>query len=150
VNNSYYTSGFIYSPKTNQILLLKDKKENGDLLWTTFTGNPCKEEDTILAFQKFISKLLGVNIKAKDIYSVYDYFVDEKNIHHYVFYAEVSSPRKLKHLKDECFCWVSFEETPKLKFQGRTKQDIIVGQRVINAKWRDDEASKQAVMGGEA
>jgi len=54
----------------------------------------------------------------------------------YVFYAEVKSPKVLNSLKQNSFSWVAFNETIKLLFSAHTKQDIIVGERVINAKWR--------------
>ncbi len=139
----FYTSGFIYSVKTHQILLPKfQQKDSTDFLWSTFVGESGDGEEAHVAFQRLISELLGLSLKAKNIYPIYDYFHDEKNKHNYIFYAEVKNPRVLNHLKGDAFSWVGFEEIAKLKFSGRAKQDIIVGQRVINAKWREDEAKK--------
>ena len=50
------------------------------------------------------------------------------------------------HRKD--FSWVGFGETNKLSFTPHSKQDVIVGERVINAKWRENEA-KNAEVGGQ-
>lgn len=57
-----------------------------------------------------------------------------------MFYAQVDSPKKLSHINKDTFYWVAFSETSKLPFAAHSKQDVIVGERVINAKWREDNA----------
>lgn len=89
-----------------------------------------------------MNKLLDLNLKTKDIYPIYDYFHDGRDKINYVFYAEVKSAKEFNNLKGDIFSWVTFSETSKLPFAAHSKQDIIVGERVINAKWRDDEAKK--------
>ncbi len=145
MHNSFYASGFIYSLKTHRILLLKAQQKDGiDFLWSTLGGESSEGEEAQTAFQRIVNKLLNLNLKVKDIYPIYDYFHDERDKNNYVFYAEVKNPQAFDSLKEDTFSWVAFGETSKLLFTAHTKQDVIVGERVINAKWRADEAKKTA------
>lgn len=146
MQTSFYASGFLYSLKTHQILLLKSQsKDSTDFLWSTLGGESGEGEETQAAFQRIISELLDLNLKTKDIYPVYDYFHDEKDKNNYVFYAEVKKTQEFDSLKDADLSWIAFGETSKLLFTPHSKQDVIVGERVINAKWRDDEARRNPV-----
>ena len=129
----FYASGFLYSLKTHKILLLQSP-------WSLLGGEGKEGEDAQETFQRIVSELLEVNLKMKQIYPIYDYFHDTLDKINYVFYAEVKNPRILKSLTENAFSWVSFSETVKLLFSPHTKQDVIVGQRVIDAKWRDSQA----------
>lgn len=104
------------------------------------SGESCEGEDAQATFQRIVSELLNLDIKEKNIYPIYDYFHDEKNKNNFVFYAEVKNSQDF----DCPFSWVGFNETSKLPFAPHSKQDVIVGERVIHAKWRDDEAKKTA------
>lgn len=140
VQTSFYASGFLYSPKLHKILLLKSQqRDSADFLWSTLGGECSGDEDAQAAFARIISELLDLNLKAKDIHPVYNYFHDEKNKNNFVFYGEV---KKLQDFKDDTFSWVSFHDTLKFLFSAHSKQDVIVGERVIHAKWREDEAKK--------
>lgn len=141
MQTSFYASGFLYSPKTHRILLLKSqKKDSTDCLWSTLGGESSGEEEAQAAFQRIINEQLDLDLKAKNIYPIYDYFHNEKDKPNYVFYAEVKKPQEFNPLKGDTFSWVAFTEISKFLFTDRSKQDVIVGERVINAKWRDDEA----------
>lgn len=111
-------------------------------LWSMLGGESINGEEAQTAFQRIINKLLNINLKIKDIYPVYDYFHNTKNKLNYVFYAEVGNTKSFDGLEGRDLSWFTFSETLKLPFTRQTKQDIIVGERVINAKWRDDEAKK--------
>lgn len=105
-------------------------------------GGESKEgEEAQITFQRIIYKLLDINLKLKHIYPVYDYFHNTRNKVSYVFYAEVGKT-KIFNASRGNLSWFTFHETLKLPFTAQTKQDIVVGERVINAKWRDDEAKK--------
>lgn len=104
------------------------------------TGN--KGEEAQVVFARIVNELLNLNLKVKNILPVYDYFHDTLNKINYVFYAEVKNPRKFDSRKVGTYCWVAFKETLKLPFTSHSKQDVIVGERVINAKWREEEAKK--------
>lgn len=109
-------------------------------------GEGGKGEEAQVAFQRIINGLLGLNLKAKDIYPIYDYFHDKRGEINYVFYAEIKNPSKLRFSQEDKFSWIGFDEISKLLFTARSKQDVIVGERVINAKWREAEARKLALF----
>ena len=142
---SFYASGFLYSLKTHQILLLKSQvKDSEDFLWSTFGGKSSKGEEAQATFQRIINKLLNINLKTKVIYPVYDYFHNTRNKLNYVFYGEVKHTKKFDPFMGGIFSWVTFDEISKLLFSVGTKQDVIVGERVINAKWREDNAKRSS------
>lgn len=143
VQTSFYVSGFLYNLKTYQILLLQSNQEKDvPIFWSTLGGDSIAGEDAQLTFQRIINKRLHILLKTKDIYPIYDYFHDTRNKLNYVFYAEIQDPTIFESLKKGNFSWFTFSETVKLLFTPQTKQDIVVGERVINAKWRDDEANR--------
>lgn len=142
MQTSFYASGFLYSLRTHQILLLKSP----DLLWTTIGGEVSEGEETQIAFQRIVNELLDLNLKTKDIYPIYDYSLDDQDKNNYVFYAEVKKPQEFNCLEEGTFSWVGFDEISKFVFTPRTKQDVIVGERVINAKSREDEAKREIVI----
>ena len=138
MQTSFYASGFLYSLKTHQILLLKTpQKDDIASLWSTLGGEGSEGEEAIATFQRIIQKLLNISLKKKDIYPVYDYFHSTRNKISYVFYAEVGKTKIFNASKKGILSWFSFHETLKLPFTTQTKQDLVVGERVINAMWRD-------------
>lgn len=136
----FYASGFLYDLKTHQILLLQlGPKDDISSVWSTLGGESKIGEEAQATFQRIVYKLLKVNLVKKQIYPVYDYFHDAHNKINYVFYAEVKNPKVFNSFKEKTFSWVAFGEIVKLLFSAHTKQDVIVGERVINAKWREDQ-----------
>lgn len=143
VQTSFYVSGFLYSLKTHQILLLSSQEKNDlPVLWSMMGGENNDGEEAQTTFQRIVQKLLDINLKVKHIHPIYDYFHNTRNKVNYVFYGEVGKTKNFNALKGGILSWVSFRETLKLSFTSQTKQDIVVGERVISAKWRDDEAKK--------
>lgn len=138
VQPPFYASGFLYSLKTHRILLVQT-----DLLWSTLGGEAGAGEEAQEAFARVINELLDLKLKTKNIYPIYDYFNDERAKNNFVFYAEVKNSKAFSSFKEGTFSWVAFNETSKLPFTAHSKQDVIVGERVINAKWRADEAKKE-------
>jgi len=90
MHKPFYASGFLYSLKTNQILLFQTPgKENEKTTLTTIGGEGKQKEDPQAAFQRIIKKLLNLDLKTKDIYPIYDYFQDDLKKDNFVFYAEL-------------------------------------------------------------
>ena len=140
MHNSFYASGFLYNLKTQQILLLQsEQKDDKDLKWTLLGGEGREGEQASDAFKRIVLEKLNINLKSKNIFPVYDYPQEKFNKINYVFYAEVKKTPKFGSQKNGTLSWVTFTETAKLPFYTQSKQDVIVGQRVINAKWRTDE-----------
>ena len=137
MHKSFYASGFLYSLKTHKILLLQsEQKDDQASVWSTIGGESKGGEDARATFQRIISELLNLNLKEKNIFPVYDYFHDKLDKINYVFYGEVGADEKFVSPKHNTFSWLGFAETIKLLFPAHTKQDLIVGERVVNAKWR--------------
>lgn len=105
-------------------------------------GEGMNGEESQAAFQRIVNKLLNINLKEKNIFPVYDHFHNTRNKLNYVFYVEIKSTKNLNGLKNRGLSWFTFNEALKLPTTAQTKQDIVVGERVINAKWRDNEAKK--------
>lgn len=124
-------------------MVQSQQKDSPDLLWSTLGGEAGAGEEAQEAFARVINELLDLKLKTKNIYPIYDYFHDARDKINYVFYAAVNSPREFTSLKKGTFSWVAFNEASKLHFTAHAKQDVIVGERVINAKWRADEAKKE-------
>lgn len=137
VHKSFYASGFLYNLKTQQILLLQSEKENtSDCNWSMLGGESKEgEEDAQLTFQRVVQERLNLSLKAKQIYPVYDYFHDQRDKINYVFYAEVNKTPNFA-AQGGVLTWVTFTEILKFPFTVHTKQDVIVGERVINLKQR--------------
>lgn len=139
MHKSFYASGFLYSLKTHQILLLCSKQsDQTNPSWSMLGGESTEGEEAHITFQRTINELVGLVLKTKDIYPIYDYFHEENGKINYVFYAEVKKAPKFDSLGDKTLTWVAFSEAPKLIFSPHTKQDLIVGERVINLKQRID------------
>ncbi len=135
---SFYASGFLYNLKTQQILLLQSPDDTKSC-YSMLGGEGFEGEEAQVTFQRVINKLLNLNLKPKDIYPIYDYFQEKQGRTNYVFYAEVKKTPAFKSIRKNTLSWVTFNETLKLLFSDHTKQDIIVGERVINLKWRLDQ-----------
>lgn len=144
MHKSFYASGFLYSIKAHKILLLQSPAKD-DLVssWTMLGGAGNEGEEAQLAFQRIVRESLDIDLKTDHIYPIYDYFHDDLDTTNYVFYAEVKQPQDFKSDKENSPSWVSFAETVKLLLSGHTKQDVIVGERVINAKWRIDTGQQE-------
>lgn len=146
MHQSFYASGFLYSPKLRQILLIKfQQTDSSDFLWSTLGGEGSEGEETKSAFQRIMNKLLGLDLKHKDIYPIYDYFHDTRNKTNYVFYGQIKSTREFNRLKQGNFSCITFHEISKIPFAPHSKQDVIVGERVISAKWREDAAKREEI-----
>ncbi len=110
--------------------------------WSTVGGESREGEDAQVTFQRVLHELLNVDLKIKQIYPVYDYFHNILDKINYVFYAEVKKNLEFNSLKENIPSWVTFQQSLKLLFSAYTKQDVVVGERVIRLKERQDEAKE--------
>lgn len=142
VHKTVYASGFLYRPKSQQILLQQiiQEKSQTSSVWAMVGGENHKEEAADAAFQRIIDTLFKVKLVTKFIYPIYDYFSYDDKKFHYVFYGEVGETKKIAFPKRGTFSWFTFKQIAKLPFTQQTRQDIIVAQRVINAKSRNLES----------
>ncbi len=135
----FYTCGFLFHLKSQQILLHQPHKENDTTLslWSMFGETNHAKEDATAVFQRIIHTKLNLKLPKKSIYPVYDYFHKIHNKTHYVCYAIVATMQKHTVLQGSNLSWYTFKEAIKLPSTQQTKQDIMVAQRVIEAQERE-------------
>ncbi len=141
VHKPFYASGFLYHLKTQQILLHQTTARNDSSpFWSMFGGISHEGENAQDVFRRTIYEFIKLQLSAKRIYPVYDYYFHARNKIHYVFYALVKNMRELSIPPgDTMMSWFTFKQTTKLPFDDQTKQDIIVSERVIKAQARSKE-----------
>jgi len=110
--------GFLYHSQSQQILL--QQKVDEQQVWTLL-------ED------------LG-KFHPKEVLPVYDYVAKGKK--RVVSYAEVKKLANFPATKKLSFRWFSQKEISKLPLGAQTKQDIIVGRRVIDSQVRKDAGER--------
>lgn len=138
VHKSFYASGFLYHKSSQQILLYQSNQKNTTPLWSMIGGEGRKKEVPEKAFQRIMQSVLKIKLPMHKIRPVYDYFHATHKKDYYVFYGELGSLKKFRARTGE-FSWFTFKQTTKLPISSETKQDIIVLERVIKAKAREDE-----------
>ncbi len=138
IKTVFYTSGFLFHLKSQQILLHQPQQKNDIVssLWSMFGETSHKGEDGIATFQRTIYEVLNIKLARKDIYPVYDYFNTAFDKTHYIYYAQVPKIQSYAFAGDT-LSWFTFKQTVKLAFTKQTKQDIVVAQRVIEAQERE-------------
>ena len=132
MHKDFYASGFLYHPKTNQILLQKILSETS-ALWSLIGGHSKKKETEKDCFKRIVESLFDVEVKHTSIHGVYDYFHKELKKNNFVHYARVNKLKVFTNTKKTEFAWFSFKQCLKLDLEQQAKQDIIVLQRVLDS-----------------
>ena len=112
-NNNYY-GGFIYHPKSQQILLQKDSSDQNST-WTLIDASD--------------GKIFG-----QKLCPIYDYPVNGGK--HFISYAEIKKLQEFSPIKNLTFGWFPTAKISKIPLSAQTKQDIVVGKRVIDSATR--------------
>jgi hypothetical protein len=136
MHKDFYASGFLYYPRTQQILLQQDNTADIEPTWSLFGGDSVNNETSEEAFRRIIKSALKLDLKLNAITQIYNYFHDEKKKDTFVHYAKVRKLEKFVSNKNVTYGWFTFKEIQKLKIPEKIKQDIIVGQRVIDSAIR--------------
>src|SRR4030067_1565215 len=135
MHKDFYASGFLYHPRSQQILLQQINSANNDSTWSLLGGSNKKKENFEEAFLRIINSHLKLKLKPSFIHPVYDYFNIGKNKKIYIYYANVSKRGKFKG-KKKIFSWFTFRQIQKLPIPEQIRHDIVVGQRVIESSIR--------------
>jgi len=141
MHNDFYASGFLYHPKSQRILLQKEKKSDPNIYWQVICAKAKKNETSKDTFKRIVNSLLKLEIEIKNIVSVYDYFHEELKANNFISYVKVKKAEELDD-KHYIYQWFDLTETLKLKVSSQTKQDIIVLQRVISSSVRKEKGEK--------
>ena len=133
MHKSFYASGFLFHPPTQQILL--QQLTNSSAHWSLFGGEGLDTETPELTFQRIVHANLHLKLAVRSIIQVYDYFHKELGKNHVIVYARIE---KLKDFskKNSSLAWFTRQQLHKLHLSEQTRQDITVGHRVIDAKER--------------
>jgi ADP-ribose pyrophosphatase YjhB (NUDIX family) len=136
MHKDFYASGFLYYPRTQQILLQQENTADLEPTWSLFGGDSSNGESSAEAFKRIIHSALRLDLKLNTICEIYSYFHEEKHKDSVVHYAKVRKMEKFAGNKNITYAWFTFKEIQKLRIPDKVKQDIIVGQRVIDSAIR--------------
>ena len=127
----YFTSGFLYHPSSEQILLEK-VTENNQTELVLFRGKSSKGNSHKKVFQLAVEKSLQITIPLSSIKEVYDYIhntLEKRFIFYVEFKDEIPVSQNTKNSG-----WFQLTKLSKYPMSEQTQHDIIVGQRVIRAR----------------
>jgi len=136
MHKAFYASGFLYHLPSGKILLQQQSTPGASSLWSLFGKQGLYKEKAEATFQRVIYDLLHVKLPLTTIYPIYTYFYKDINKDHAVFYAEVKDTQRFSSINTVKYTWFTLKQVLKLDLLEQTRQDITVGQRVINAKMR--------------
>jgi len=136
MHKDFYASGFLYHPRSQQILLQQKNSAKNLSNWCLFGGKNLKGETGEQTFQRVVEKILNLKPNKATIHSVYSYFHKDLHKDHYISYAKINKLEQYSPIKDVVFAWFKFSQIVKLNISEQTKQDITVGKRVIDASIR--------------
>lgn len=135
MHKKFYASGFLYCPRTQQILL-QQKKQTRDAkpIWSLIEAVGKSREDPQVTFQRVMKKLLHIKLRPKAIQPVYSYKNIDQDRH--ILYAETKKMKNYSRYNGIEFGWFTFKQVLKLHADEQIKHDIVVAQRVIDSKTR--------------
>ncbi len=142
MHKKFYVSGFFYYPSTQQILLQQHKSSVSK--WSLFEVKNQKDEEPLETFLRGSFEQFKIKITARTINPIYDYFNTELNNHYHLFYTKIKNKKDIRGKKDYNIEWFTFQQISKLPLHEQTRQDIMVGKRVIDAALRNKEEKKRA------
>lgn len=134
LQKSFYASGFLYDPKSQQILLQQPITSPNPSPWALFEGPPVGKETPEKTFRRLVGKSLGLKLKLADIYPVYFYRCGGKD--YQIIYGQLKTAKTFSPKKGVTFGWFTFKQINKLSLSVQAKHDIAVAQRVIAASIR--------------
>lgn len=135
MHKDFYASGFLYHPRTQQILLQKGKQTDLNSTWSLICIKSLKNETEKEAFKRLLNILFCLDVEIKSIFPVYNYYHEGLKKNNYISYVKV---KKTEDYSDNnvSYRWFDLKEILKLKINSQTKQDITVMQRVIDSSIR--------------
>lgn len=136
MHKDFYASGFLYHHKSGQILLQQTNSAGQNPSWSLFGEKEIKNKTGQEAFRDIFFEKLGIKLKLQNINSVYTYRADEKGANYNIYYAKVKRLHKSPNPAKIEFSWFNFKQIQKLNLSEQTRQDILIGQRVIDSSIR--------------
>lgn len=132
----FYASGFLYHPDSAQILLQQIKSSDDKPVWTLMEIQGKGKETKGENFKRLAKSLLKLNLPFSQIHPVYDYYNAAAGKKYFVAYGEIDKLKEFPQRGKTIFAWFTQKQISKLSISKLTKQDLVVGQRVINSTVR--------------
>ncbi len=132
MHKDFYASGFLYHHKSQQILLQQINSADQNPLWSLFGKKAIKNKTGEETFRDIFFDELGIKLKLNNINSIYTYSPKD-GVDYNIYYAVVKRLHKSKSSSKTEFAWFNFKQIQKLNLSEQTRQDIMVGQRVIDS-----------------
>lgn len=136
MHKDFYASGFLYHSHSQQILLQKLNSKTEDTKWSLFEKKNQDKENPEETFSNIIYSHLHLKLKPNSIYPIYNYTQSHENKNIYIYYGKITKLEKLNSTSKVTFSWFTFKQIHKLNISEQTRQDIIIGQRVIDSASR--------------
>lgn len=136
MQKKFYASGFLYHADSAKILLQQENSHNPKSLWSMLGSKSVGEETSQENFVRNAKGFLHLNLLADAVCGVYDYLHLGKN---YVSYTIVKKLTDFPQIGKTVFAWFNLKEIAKLSLSAQTRQDLTVGQRVIDSEIRKKE-----------
>lgn len=133
MHKDFYASGFLYHPSTQRILLQQEQPQMDTGEWSLIGGSSLSGEDDRKALKRIFSKFLGIELKDRNIHSVYYYLNPATKKNHFVSYAHIRKAETFSSKKGKTFAWFTPKQVMKLPLSSQTKHDIVIGHRVIES-----------------
>lgn len=137
VKRPFYAGGFLYNPKTNQVLLHKrdNKTEANPNKWGFFGGLNEGTETSLECFQRELFEELNIKIPSDSISYLCDYENVEFRRHRYIYYVTSDLPKSAMSLGEGAdFDWISLDKIFSYDLTDKTRRDLeffIGGQKVL-------------------
>ncbi|MBI2034289.1 MAG: NUDIX hydrolase [Candidatus Levybacteria bacterium] len=133
----FYASGFLYHEPTQQILLQQAYDDSPE--WSLIGGVSLVRETAEEAFYRIVFSVLRVKLSFELIYPVYTYNKRNFEKKQVILYADIDDISRIRASKDNVLSWFSRKQIQKLPLDPQTRQDLIVGHRVIDARMRKSQ-----------
>lgn len=135
MHKNFYASGFLYHPRSEQILLQQTNSAGQNPSWSLFGKKEIKNKTGQETFRDIFYDCLGIKLKLQNINSVYTYSSND-GANYNIYYAKVKRLHKPPSSSKTEFAWFNFKQIQKLNLSEQTRQDILIGQRVIDSSIR--------------
>ena len=120
MHKDFYASGFLYHPKTQQILLQQPNTASTETEWSLFEGECLVKETAGEAFKRIIYSHLHLELKPKSIFPIYSYFHEGKGKNNFLHYAIVRKLEKFPDSKKAPYRKRGLREERKFREVGRS------------------------------
>lgn len=139
MHKDFYVSGFLYHPKSQQILLQQENSADENPLWSLFGKKAIKNKTCEETFIDIFHEELSIELKLRNVTPIYTYSLKEKDASCNIYYAVVKKLHKSSGSAKTEFAWFNFKQIQKLNLSEQAKHDIVVGQRVIDSSVRKSQ-----------